>query len=214
MTEATLKATKREAAGRQAVKALRRSGKLPAVIYGRRHEPMSVFLDYREFEAFIRKYHGENIVINLDIEGMETKKTLLKDVQRDYIRDRFVHVDFLQFSATDRISTTVPVLLTGRAIGARPEHGGILEQVLRELDIRCAASNIPQHLEVDISGLHLHESMHVRDLSFPGIDITTHDDAVVASVVASMTEASETEEEGPAEPEIIGRARRDKEDGD
>lgn len=188
MNEVSLNAQKRESTGKKGAKAARRNGLLPAIVYGGGQEPIPISLDYREFQAFVRKHRGESLLINLVIDGAESKKALLRQIQKNFVRNNLLHVDFQQVSLTDRITTTVPLIIAGTAVGTRPEHGGLLEQSLRELSIECLAADIPEHLEADVSRLHLHESLHVGDLSFTGIKIVTDKEAVVASVVGIMTE--------------------------
>jgi large subunit ribosomal protein L25 len=213
MNAASLKATKREGTGKQAAKTLRRKGQLPAIMYGGGHAPVALALDFREFDAFVRQHRGESAVIDLEIEGDGTRKALLRGVQRDFVHDRLIHVDFQQISLTDRITATVPLVLVGNAIGARPEYGGMLEQSLRELSIECLASDIPEHLEADVSNLHLHESLHIGDLSFPGIRMVMDKGVVVATVVGGISEKDiKTEAEEEAEPEIIGRRGKEEEE--
>lgn len=209
MNEVSLNAQKRENAGKKGAKAARRNGLLPAIVYGGGHEPIPIALDYREFQAFARKHRGESLLINLVIDGAESKKALLREIQRDFVRNSLIHVDFQQVSLTDRISTTVPLVIVGTATGTRPEHGGLLEQSLRELAIECLASDIPEHLEADVTRLHLHESLHVGDLSFVGIKIVTDKDAVVASVVGIMTEKVAQTDDDKNEPDIVGRKAKE-----
>ena len=215
MNEVSLTARKREETGKQVAKRLRREGKLPAVIYGGGEDPLSLELDYREFDAFVRKHRGENVLINLKIGRSKPKTAILRDIQHDYIKDGLIHAEFQQISLTDRLTATVAVVLIGEAPGTAPEFGGILEQSQRELMIQCIASEMPDHLEVDVSALQLGDSIHVRDLEFPDMDIVTDGDAVVASVAMPMREevVEEEEEEGLEEPELIGR-EQDEEDGE
>lgn len=214
MNEVSLNAQKRQGTGKKEAKALRRQGKLPAVIYGGGNEPEALELDYREFDTFIRKHHGETVLIDLKIGKSKPRKAILRDIQRDFIKDNLLHADFQQISLTDRLTATVQVLLVGEAPGTDPIYGGILEQSLREIVIQCLATDIPEHVEVDISALQVGDSIHARDLSFPNIDIMTDGDAVVAAVSARMREevVEEVEEEGLEEPEVIGREKEEGEE--
>lgn len=208
MNEVSLTARRRQEVGTGWAKALRRAGKLPAVIYGSGKSPEPLELDRREFEAFMRKRHGENVVINLQVDANDTRMALLREVQRDPLSDALLHVDFQHISMTQRLTMDVPILLIGRAIGASRERGGILQQSLRELSITCLASDIPEHIEVDVSALDIGDSIHVRDLSIPRIGIGTHGETVIATVVPPMREEEAvpvTEE--LAEPELIERPR-------
>jgi large subunit ribosomal protein L25 len=215
MNEVSLKARQRTDTGKQVAKALRREGGLPAVVYGSGESTTPLILDYREFEGFLRKTRGESVVINLEIEGMEAKKALLRDIQRDYLKNSVLHADFQQIRMSDQITTEVSLLLTGESIGVTRD-GGVLDQSLREIEIRCVASEIPEHLEVDISELLMGETVHVSDLSFDHVEIVTDGEVAVVSVLTPMAEEPEEEEVDldQEEPEIIGRAQEDGEDED
>ncbi len=215
MNEVSLKARQRTDTGKQVAKALRREGGLPAVVYGSGESTTPLILDYREFEGFLRKTRGESVVINLEIEGMEAKKALLRDIQRDYLKNSVLHADFQQIRMSDLITTEVSLLLTGESIGVTRD-GGVLDQSLREIEIRCVASEIPEHLEVDISELLMGETVHVSDLAFDHVEIVTDGEVAVVSVLTPMAEEPEEEEVDldQEEPEIIGRAQEDGEDED
>jgi len=186
-------------------KAIRREGRLPAVIYGGDEKSTPLTLDYREFDAFFRKHRGESVVINLEIEDGDAKKALLRDIQRDYLKGTFIHADFQQILMTDRITTTVSLVLIGEPVGVTLD-GGVLEQALREVEIHCLASEIPEHLEVDVSAMKVGETLHVSDLSLEHADIITDGDVSVVSVLSPMSEEIvEEEEDVQEEPEIIGR---------
>ncbi|MDE2726404.1 MAG: 50S ribosomal protein L25, partial [Gemmatimonadota bacterium] len=117
MNQVSLKARQRTDTGKQVAKALRRDGALPAVVYGSGESSTPLTLDYREFEGFLRKTRGESVVINLEIEGMEDKKALLRDIQRDYLRNQLLHADFQQIRMSDRITTEVSLVMIGEPIG-------------------------------------------------------------------------------------------------
>lgn len=210
MNEVSLKARQRTDTGKQIAKALRRDGELPAVIYGIGESPTPLILDYREFEGFLRRTRGESVVINLEIEGMEAKKALLRDIQRDYLKNSLLHADFQQIRMSDRITTEVSILLTGEPVGVIRD-GGVLDQSLREIVIRCVASEIPEHLEIDVSNLDLGETIHVSDLSFEHVEVVTEGEVAVVSVLMPMGEEAEEAEADldEEEPEIIGRSQEE-----
>ena len=210
MNEVSLKARQRTDTGKQVAKALRRDGGLPAVVYGTEESPTPLILDYREFEGFLRQTRGENVVVNLEIEGMEAKKALLRDIQRDYLRNSLLHADFQQIRMSDRITTEVSLVLTGEPIGVTRD-GGVQDQSLREIVIRCVASEIPEHLEIDISNLGIGETIHVSDLSFDHVEVVTEGEVAIVSVLMPMGEEAEEEDVGLAEeePEIIGRSQEE-----
>ena len=213
MNQVSLKARQRADTGKQVAKTLRRDGSLPAVVYGSGEASTPLTLDYREFEGFLRKTRGESVVINLEIEGMEDKKALLRDIQRDYLRNLLLHADFQQIRMTDRITTEVSLVMIGEPVGVTRD-GGVLDQSLRVIEISCVASEIPEHLEVDISNLAMGETIHVSDLSFEQVEIETDGEVAVVSVLTPMAEEPEEEEVDleQEEPEIIGQAREDGED--
>ena len=213
MNQVSLKARQRADTGKQVAKTLRRDGSLPAVVYGSGEASTPLTLDYREFEGFLRKTRGESVVINLEIEGMEDKKALLRDIQRDYLRNQLLHADFQQIRMTDRITTEVSLVMIGEPVGVTRD-GGVLDQSLRVIEISCVASEIPEHLEVDISNLAMGETIHVSDLSFEQVEIETDGEVAVVSVLTPMAEEPEEEEVDleQEEPEIIGQAREDGED--
>ncbi len=219
MNQVSLKARQRTDTGKQVAKALRRDGALPAVVYGSGEASTPLVLDYREFEGFLRKTRGESVVINLEIEGMEDKKALLRDIQRDYLRNQLLHADFQQIRMSDQITTEVSLVMIGEPVGVIRD-GGVLDQSLRVIEISCVASEIPEHLEVDIANLGMGETIHVSDLTFENVEIVTDGEVAVVSVLTPMAEEPEEEEveEELEEPEIIGRAQEDgegeEEDGD
>lgn len=215
MNQVSLKARQRKDTGKQVAKALRRDGALPAVVYGSGESSTPLTLDYREFEGFLRKTRGESVVINLEIEGMEDKKALLRDIQRDYLRNQLLHADFQQIRMSDRITTEVSLVMIGEPIGVTRD-GGVLDQSLRVVEISCVASEIPEHLEVDISELSMGDTIHISDLSFENVEIVTDGEVAVVSVLTPMAEEPEEEEVDleQEEPEIIGQTREDGEEED
>ena len=213
MNQVSLKARQRTDTGKQVAKSLRRDGALPAVVYGSGESSTPLTLDYREFEGLLRKTQGESVVINLEIEGMEDKKALLRDLQRDYLRNQLLHADFQQIRMSDRITTEVSLVMVGEPIGVTRD-GGVLDQSLRVVEISCVASEIPEHLEVDISELGMGDTIHISDLSFENVEIVTDGEVAVVSVLTPMAEEPEEEEVDleQEEPEIIGQAREDGEE--
>ena len=213
MNQVSLKARQRTDTGKQVAKSLRRDGALPAVVYGSGESSTPLTLDYREFEGLLRKTQGESVVINLEIEGMEDKKALLRDLQRDYLRNQLLHADFQQIRMSDRITTEVSLVMVGEPIGVTRD-GGVLDQSLRVVEISCVASEIPEHLEVDISELAMGDTIHISDLSFENVEIVTDGEVAVVSVLTPMAEEPEEEEVDleQEEPEIIGQTREDGEE--
>ena len=162
MDKVVLKATKRDVTGKQ-VNALRRSGKLPAVIYGRRTDPVIITLDAHDAGLTLSKV-GSSSLITVDVEGTEYP-VLVRERQRDFIKNRLTHVDFLAVSLTEKIRAEVRIELTGVS-GAVKDFDAVLVTGLHTLSVECLPSDLPDHITVDIAPLaKVGDSIHVRDVS-------------------------------------------------
>lgn len=162
MDKVVLKATKRDVIGKQ-VNALRRSGKLPAVIYGRRTEPVSITLDAHEAGRLLGKV-GSSTLITIDVDGTEFP-ALVRERQRDYIKDRLIHVDFLAVSLTEKIRAEVRIELTGVSLAVK-DSDAVLVTGLHSLSVECLPADLPEMITVDIAPLaKVGDSIHVRDVS-------------------------------------------------
>lgn len=193
MEKIVLKATKREVTGKQ-VSALRRSGKLPAVIYGRRTEPISIALD-AHYAGLVLAKVGSSTLITVDVEGTEYP-ALVRERQRDYIKDRLKHVDFLAVSLTEDIRADVRIELTGVSPAVK-DLNAVLVTGLHSLEVECLPTELPDLIVVDISVLaQVGDGIHVRDLSVPEkVRVLTDPDEMV--VVTTYAKA-EIVEEAPA----------------
>jgi large subunit ribosomal protein L25 len=162
MEKVVLKATRRDVIGKQ-VKALRRSGKLPAVIYGRHTEPVNITLDTHTASLVLSKV-GSSSLITIDVDGTEFP-ALVRERQRDYIKDRLIHVDFLAVSLTEKIRAEVRIELTGVS-GAVKDSDAVLVTGLHSLSVECLPADLPELITVDISPLaKVGDSIHVRDVT-------------------------------------------------
>ena len=163
----SLKASKREAAGKGAARKLRRDGRVPAVLYGKDMDAVAISLDAMEVEHLFQAISVENTIVELQIEGeKEAHQTLVREIQSHPHRYELVHVDFLRIQKDVAVDVDVPVELIGTPAGVK-QHGGILEQIVHELPVRCLPSLIPEVIEVDVSGLNIDDSLHLSDLSLP-----------------------------------------------
>jgi large subunit ribosomal protein L25 len=221
MAGVSLKAERREALGKEQVKKLRRRGKVPGVVYGRHAEAaIPIELDEREVFHLAHGSHAgslESIVIDLEItEGGKKSKhpTLIKEVQTDSLRGRVLHIDLNEISLTEKIHTHVPVFHKGECKGEK--MGGILEQVVREIEIACLPVDLPEEIVVDVSDLGPHESIKVGDLSVgERVDVVTDKNQPVFTVIVPRAVAAEAEEEAAealvgeeaGEPEVIGEKK-------
>lgn len=211
----SLKASTRTETGSAHARRLRRQGFVPAVLYGGDGEPVGLRLEARALNRLVHGRGGEHAVLQLEFEDNPALSgpAMVKEVQHHPVRGEITHADFLRISLEERIVTVVPVVLTGRAPGAA--EGGILEHILREVEVECRALDVPDSLELDVSTLGIGESLRVSDLTAPAnVTIVTDPERAVAAVHAPRVTAEEAapEAEGEAaEPEVIGKKAEEEE---
>jgi large subunit ribosomal protein L25 len=206
----TITAERRTETGKGAARRLRMSGRVPAVIYGHGREPEPLWVWQKELERALSGIAAESTVIDLKI-GEETVKTLIREIQRHPIRPGFLHVDFYEIRAGERIRLQVPVHLVGTPEGVRIA-GGVLDQVLREIEIEVLPQYIPERVEVDVTHLGVGKSLHVRDITIPNATILTPGDETLCTVVPPRVEEAVpvAPVAGPGEmqePEVIRKPR-------
>jgi large subunit ribosomal protein L25 len=188
----TLNVSRRTEFGSRASRRLRRQGSVPAVIYGRGGDELNLTVDRKDFMDQIG-YTRAISMLQLSIDGEEAT-AIVKDVQWDVITDQPVHIDFLRVSPDQTVTVPVPVRLMGKPEGVN--LGGVLEQVLNEIEVSVRASAIPAKIEIDVTGLMLADSLHVADLDLAeGVTSETPLTSVVATVVAPTAVVEEEEEE-------------------
>lgn len=207
MEEIVFEANRREVVGKQ-VKKLRREGELPAVVYGHNIEPISISLNYREASKTLDAISPSALVV-LEIDG-EKHYTLVRDKQRNPVRRSIIHVDFQAVSLTETVRADVTINLIGEA-PAVDTYLGILVPSLEQLSIECLPTDLPESIDVDITGLtEIGDSLLVSDISAPeGVEILSDPDDVVVVVIAQAAEEVEEEEEEleleeGVEPEVVG----------
>jgi large subunit ribosomal protein L25 len=187
MAEHALSAEVRDGTGKGVNRKLRAQGKIPGVLYGMREAPKSIALDPSALNRLLHKSGaGLNTLIDLQVGGAQ-QTVLVKALQRDPVTGVYLHVDFYRLDLTRLITVEVPVQLVGRAKGL--ENGGILDHPLREIEVECLPTAIPERIEVDVSGLDVGDSLHVSDLVLPaGVTLKTDPALSVASVVLPASE--------------------------
>jgi large subunit ribosomal protein L25 len=198
MKQVVLTAQKREKVGKEICKKLRKQGKIPAIIYGPGVDPLHIAVNFNEFEKVYNRYKGETVLYLLEVANGETQKyqCILKELQRDPVTDRFIHLDFYAVSTENVIEIEVPIEFVGRPVGLT--KGGILEIFMHELTVECLPTAIPDKIVVDISHLDLGDSLHVRDIKVPeGVKIKDRPEETVCTVVAEEEEKTEGAEETP-----------------
>ena len=201
-----LKAEKRSALGSRANQRLRKTGIIPAVVYGHKEETLPVQLNKKELSAHIG--HGSHL-FSLSFDG-HSESVLVKDVQYDAFGQEVLHVDFARVDLNERVTVSVGITLKGDPKGEK--DGGVLQQVLNELEIECVVTEIPDVINIDVSELGKDESIHVSDIKLGGsIIIITEASLLVAKVEEIAEQIDEVDAEGAAEPEVIGAKKDDDE---
>ena len=202
-----LKAEPRSALGSRANKRLRDSGFIPGVVYGHKEAVVPVTLPKKELTGHIDK--GAH-VFDLSLDG-KSEKVLVKDVQYDHLGLEILHIDFARVSLDERVEVTVPLELKGEPKGAA--EGGVLQQIVAELEIECLVTDIPDRITHNVSEMAVDDALHIKDLALPpGAKALQDGDQIVAMVkVIADEEAAPAAEAETAEPEVIGRKPEDAE---
>jgi len=205
---ASLSATVRNDTGKGAARKVRQAGDIPCVIYGNGREPQSLTVNARETERLLQRIATSSTVIELTLDG-KTSRTLIREVQRHPFRKQIMHIDFQELVAGETITVRCPIVYIGTPEGVRTE-GGVLDQIMHELHIEVDPSSLPNHIDIDISGLRMNRTLHVSDLSLPqGIRVLDDPGAAVCTVAAPKvsTEDQPASEGGAAEPELIRKPK-------
>ncbi len=209
--ERVLIAMKREKSTKGYLNQLRKSGKVPGIFYLKNQEPIPIYVEEIDLNRYV--FTSEAHIINLDIEGGEKFRGVLKEVQFDPVSDRVIHFDIFGVTVGEELHLEVPVNLTGSAIGVK--LGGVLQQHLHKLEISCLPKNIPESITVDITDLNVNDSFTVADLNLENITVLNSPSATIVSVGkarGAQTPAGEDlETEESAEPEVINKGGEDEE---
>ena len=214
--EITIQGEQRTGRGKNDARRLRARGYVPLTIYGGGGESVSAAAPLRELAAILRTEAGHNSIFTLDIDGVGATEVMFLDRQIDPVRGRLVHADLRRLVRGQKIEVTVPLHLVGEPIGVT-EGGGVLEQIARDVEIRCQPRNIPDAIDVDVSHLGVHDVLHVSDIPVAeGIEILAAPETVIATVGIVREEPVEApataEEEGAAEPEVIGKGKKEEDE--
>ena len=200
-----LKAEPRTSAGTTVSKALRKAGKVPATIYGRHQAPQSLQLDAHTLALALGKGTGEHVLVNLEISGGGSTLALVQDVQHHPLKRHILHLDFHALKDDEKMHTTVPVIGQGEPAGVKT-GGGLLEHIIRALDVECLPKDLPDSIIVDVSGLNIGDSIHVNQIALPnGVTARNAEDAIVFHCVAPTVEveAAPAAEGAAGEPEVL-----------
>jgi len=205
----------REGRGKNDARRARREGMVPVTVYGGGAETVAAVAPLSDLAAILRSESGRNTIFTIDVEGVGASEVMFHDRQIDPVKGRLIHADLTRLVKGQKIDVTVPLHLVGEPIGVK-EKQGVLEQIIREIEIRCEPREIPDTLEVDVSHLDVHDLLHVSDIPVADtVEILTDAEQVIATVGIVKEEevapAAETEE--PSEPEVIGKGKKEEDEG-
>ena len=217
--DAVLQAEKRETRGKNEARRLRAAGRIPAVVYGAgKDKAIEIAVDPKVLLRILHSESGVNTLIGLQGVDLDGGKVLVKAYQLDPIAHRLLHADFYAVAMDKAITVTVPVVLKGEAKGVK-QQGGIVDFVTRDLEIECLPGEIPEHIDVDVSELMLHQGVRVRDLQTTGKwTPVTDPDTMIVHVVSVKAEEPAAAEAGAApaaataEPEVIKKGKKEEEE--
>lgn len=218
MSVMQLSGTRREKLGKGGARKARAAGEIPAVLYGHGEEPVAVAVQARDFDLMLRSHKGGNPIVNLSMSGSEYT-ALVRAVQYDPLSHGIIHIDFQHISLTEEVEVEVSVHITGIAVGVK-DGGGILEQITRQVEVRCLPTDIPSAIDVDVTALGIGDSIHVSELKVENVTILSDPGMTIATVVpptvAEEPVAAEAAEAaaGEGEPEVIAKGKKEEEDGE
>ena len=213
-----LKAEARMEKGSNQVRRMRKEGWLPGIVYNSDGQNVLIKMERHAFEMILRRIGRHNVIMELEIAGLPQKKVLLKDFQRDSIRDHLTHADFMEISMTKKLRVPVEIKLVGDPAGVT-QQGGILERLLRAVEVECLPSDMIQEVEVDVSGMMVGQSLFVRDIKLdPKLTLLTAGDITIALVQMPKIEEEKAPEEaavaeGAEGPEVIGEKGKEAAEG-
>jgi large subunit ribosomal protein L25 len=216
MEKIALKAQARREVGKNFCSRLRASGSIPAVLYGTGGDPVMLTLNTHDFQKSTAKLSGEMVMFSVSAQdlGIENQLTVIRELQRDPVTERIVHIDLMRVDLAKPIEVVVSVHSTGSPIGVR--DGGVLEQITRNVHMRCLPDLVPPHITADVSGLGVNQAIHVSDLGLsdkievlsPATDVVFH--VIVPRKVEEAEEVKPAEGEGEAEAAAEGTEEKDK----
>jgi large subunit ribosomal protein L25 len=219
MAEILVNAKSRSDRGKNAARRLRREGFVPGIVYGGKGDNVAIAVDPKSLQKVLRSEAGRNAILKLDISGAGATNAILKGWQVDPIKETFLHADFYRIAMDVAIRVTVPIQVRGEARGVKVD-AGILELIMREIEVECLPGDIPEHIDIDVSDLGLNGALRVSDLPASAkVKILEAADQVVVHVVSVKEEAAaptagvaaEGEAAAPAEPEVLKKGKKEEE---
>ncbi len=216
MDEITLTVEPRSDRGKGAARRLRRSGKVPGVFYGPKSDGMPIVIDHGDFAAHVATLEGSHLIrFQSASSDLQRRVALVREIQHHPVTDGILHVDFYEVDLTQRLKVTVPLHFVGRARGVA--EGGILQPIVREIEVECLPTDIPQFIEVDVTALDIHDAVHYADVTTPPNVTAVFDanEAVVTVLPPTVEEvkAATAQGEGEAAASAPAEAKETKESG-
>jgi len=212
--QANLQAASRTATGKGAARSLRRDGQVPGVIYGHGREAEAVTIDKSALDKMLIGISAGTTILDVAVDGRAPVKALIREIQRDSLRPaEIIHLDLYEVRSDEEITLAVPIRLIGIPDGVR-NFGGVLDHVLRELEVEVLPRNIPDHVDLDVTALTIGHSLFVRDVKVENAKVLNDPDTPICTVVAPRTEEAPAvvEEVAPTEPELIRKPKAEDED--
>src|SRR5215471_19025889 len=221
MAEIVITAKGRDDRGKNAARRMRREGFVPGIVYGGKGGNVAIAVDPKALQKVLRSEAGRNAILKLDIAGAGATNAILKSWQADPIKDSFLHADFYRIKMDVAIRVTVPIQVRGEARGVKVD-GGILELIMREIEVECLPGDIPERIDVDVSDLGINGALRVSDVAAPAKvkileaadQVVVHVVSVKEEVVAAPGAAAPVEGEvaaAPAEPEVLKKGKKEEE---
>jgi large subunit ribosomal protein L25 len=216
-TELVTAVTREGKFNKNAARRVRVAGKIPAVIYGAKEPSVAIELDPKQILRILHSDSGHNTIFDVDVKGSARVKAMIVDWQYEPIKGSLLHIDLKRIAMDKAMVVEVPIQLEGIPVGVKNE-GGLLEQVLREVEIECLPADIPAHIALDVSGLKIHDVVRVSDLPHEGkFKFITDEDATVAHVTVIKEEVAPEPDAvaaaaAPAEPEVVKKGKQDAEE--
>jgi len=201
MEKIDLKANLRKETGKGPSRRYRKKGLIPAVFYGPEIGSIPLVVNQTEFKKAIKGKWGENVLVNLTLEEKQESEpqiALIRDIQIDPVKQKIIHIDFQKIALEKKIEISVPIELFGKAEGVKA--GGVLQQIERELEIKCMPLQIPERIEVDVTNLGIGESIHVKDISLgKDVEILSSGEKTIVTILSPKVEEEKAEEEAVEE---------------
>ena len=215
MEEITLGVETRDERGKGASRRLRRTGKVPGIFYGPKSTAMPIAVDRKDFAAHVANLEGSHLIrFESSVADLQKRVALVREVQHHPVNGGILHVDFYEVDLTQRLKVTVPLHFVGKAKGVA--DGGILQPIVREMEVECLPTDIPQYIEIDVTALAIHDAVHLADVPMPAnvTAVVETNEAVVSVLPPTVEEvkAAEGAAEGVAPP-AVADAKDAKESG-